>query len=525
MNICVMGPLAGLLLCATACGQHDPQRNAVRHIATGKWDQANRELANADPQDSETHFVRMLGSLANEETGAAVEHARAALAAGLPFGRLMAGPREMLRPLYATDAFREWARQNAAPRLLHGPMLGAVTSRDASFWVRTARAAGVQIRVFGDEREPPVAVSQGVSTTPASDFTAVARVRGLHPATDYHYGVWIDGKRVAADNTHFQTFPAEGEAATFGVAFGGGAGFVPQWESMWDTIGKTDPVALLMLGDNVYIDDPTHALTGRYCYYRRQSRPEWRRLVAATSVYAIYDDHDFGTNDCVPGPEVEKPAWKRSVWEHFRRNWVNPSYGGGDRQPGCWHDFYIADVHFILLDGRYYRSRQGVPSMLGPVQKAWLKETLKASRGTFKVIASPVPWTENIKPGSRDPWDGFTAEREEIFSFLEDHRIEGVFLIAADRHRTDLRVTSRPAGYDLYEFESSRLTNRHTHAVVKTPGLIWGYNKTCSFGLMQFDTTRADPQVNLTAVAIDGRRVHTHTLSRSQLTAPAARQK
>ena len=214
--------------------------------------------------------------------------------------------------------------------------------------------------------------------------------------------------------------------------------------------------------------------------------------------------------------------WKRKVWDDFRRNWVNPSYGGGARQPGCWHDFYIGDVHFVLLDGRYYRSRQGVPSMLGAVQKAWLKRTLKASRGTFKVLASPVPWTADVKPGSRDPWDGFAAEREEVFSFLEDHRIEGVFLIAADRHRTDLRVTSRPAGYDLYEFESSRLTNRHTHAVVKTPGLIWGYNKTCSFGLMRFDTTLPDPQVTFTAINIDGRRVHTHKLLRSQLNSPAA---
>ena len=66
---------------------------------------------------------------------------------------------------------------------------------------------------------------------------------------------------------------------------------------MWTTIDKRNVSALLLLGDNVYIDDPEHQLTQRYCYYRRQSRPEWKQLVGSTSVYSIYDDHDFGTND------------------------------------------------------------------------------------------------------------------------------------------------------------------------------------------------------------------------------------
>jgi alkaline phosphatase D len=152
------------------------------------------------------------------------------------------------------------------------------------------------------------------------------------------------------------------------------------------------------------------------------------------------------------------------------------------------------------------------------VQKKWLLETLANSRGTFKVLASPVPWTVGVKPGSKDTWDGYEAEREQIFSFLEAKRINGVLLIAADRHRTDLRVTPRPGGYDLYEFESSKLTNRHTHQVIETPGLVWGYNKTCSFALMRFDTTAADPTVTFEAITIDQEKVHSHKLKLSELT-------
>ena len=150
----------------------------------------------------------------------------------------------------------------------------------------------------------------------------------------------------------------------------------------------------------------------------------------------------------------------------------------------------------------------------------WLKRTLKASRGTFTIIASPVPWSPGVKPGSRDTWDGFAQEREEIFRFIETERINGVILVSADRHRTDLRVTKRESGYDLYELESSKLTNRHTHKVVQTPGLIWGYNKTCSFAVMEFDTKAKDPQVRFEAVTIDGEKVHDHVLKMSQLIHP-----
>ncbi len=501
-----------LLACSLAPAlhaQHDPQRNATQAIAVGNFRKVAKELANADPADPETRFVQMMAALKQDDLPTAEREARAALDAGLPWSRLVAGPRDLMAPLYASPTFQGWAEAEGEVTLLHGPMVGAVTDTRASFWVRTAKPASVQIKI--DDR-----LSDPVKTSTATDFTGVVVVKGLEPATRYAYQVWIDDAPVLAQNTSFTTFPRRGTGARFAVAFGGGAGYVPKWERMWDTIRATQPAALLMLGDNVYIDQPTQALCQQYCYYRRQARPEWRRLTASTATFAIYDDHDFGTNDCIPGPKVDFPPWKRTVWNRFRENWVNPAYGGGPERPGCWFDFVIGDVHFILLDGRYYRDRR-TGSMLGPEQKAWLLETLQESSATFKVLASPVPWTAGVKPGSKDTWDGYPGEREEIFSFVEKQKIDGLFLIAADRHRTDLRKTERPGGYDLYEFESSRLTNRHTHGVVKTPGLIWGYNKTCSFGLMRFDTTREDARVTFECVTIDGDVIHRHELRASAL--------
>ncbi|MFT5467314.1 MAG: alkaline phosphatase D [Verrucomicrobiales bacterium] len=502
--------LTSLFFASIAFGQHDAERNATQAIALGDLEKAEQLLAKSQPDYvAEVEFVRMMIDLKAGETAAAAAHARTALERGLSFDRFLAGPRELLEPFHGTDEFKAIAAEHEGSALLHGPMLGSVTGSSASFWVRTAGASTVKINTSGG-------VSEAVKTSAVSDYTAVLQVNGLEPGTEYTYEVEIDGEIVPAESDSFSTFPEQGQPAKFKVAFGGGAGFVPKWEYMWDTIGKFEPDALLMLGDNVYIDQPQHTLCQYYCYYRRQARPEWRKLTGTTSVYAIYDDHDFGTNDCVPGPEIDTPVWKREVWNIFRQNWVNPAYGGGEEQPGCWQDFQIGDVHFILVDGRFYRDRKG-KTMLGPVQKAWLKETLKNSKGTFKVIASPVPWTEGIKPGSKDPWDGYPEEREEIFSFIEESQIEGVFLIAADRHRTDLRTTKRENGYDLYEFESSRLTNRHTHGVIKTPGLIWGYKDTCSFALMKFDTTAETPEVTFECITIDGEILHTYTLGLDKL--------
>lgn len=502
---------------AVAQAQHDPHRNAVRHVAAGEFAKAEKELKKAQVDDPETQFVLMLNALGKDEVEAAVGHAKKALDAGLPFERLVAGPRKELSSLYKTSEFAEWSETYKPSGLIHGPMVGSITHDSARFWVRTASSAFVQIHLF-DESGKRVGASNDDLADAQNDFTTFTRAFNLKPSTTYHYEVLLNGESVSKERHQFTTHPESNKPGEFRVVFGGGAGFVPKWEYMWDTILKEKPNALLMLGDNVYIDDPTKYLTQHYCYYRRQSRPEWRRLISATSVYSIWDDHDFGTNDCVPGAEIESPKWKRTVWEKFRQNWVNPSYGGSYDQPGCWYDFMIADVHFIMLDGRYYRSREGTPTMLGPVQKEWFLKKLKTSPGRFKVLVSPVPWTVGIKPGSKDPWDGFPEEREEIFSFIEDNKIEGVFLVAADRHRSDLRVTERPNGYGLYEFESSRLTNRHTHGVVETPGLIWGYNKTCSFGLMSFNTTKSDPAVQFEVVTIDGEHILSHELKLSQLT-------
>ncbi|HQO33177.1 MAG TPA: alkaline phosphatase, partial [bacterium] len=106
----------------------------------------------------------------------------------------------------------------------------------------------------------------------------------------------------------------------------------------------------------------------------------------------------------------------------------------------------------------------------------------------------------------------------EIFSFLEKNRIDGVILLSADRHRSDAWRIERPNGYRFYDFESSKLTNIHTHALI--PGALFGYNDKCSFGLLTFDTTKEDPEVSYEILSIDDELIHKITLKRSQISHP-----
>lgn len=440
-----------------------------------------------------------------------------ALAAGLPFDRFVAGPRDLLKPLTDTDEFEKLAAQQGNP-LIHGPMLGCVTDRSAKFWVRTAEEVSVQV-VVGTSADLSGAIkSASVFTEAGRDYTAVASVEVLKPNTRYYYDVLLDGKSaLPRPLPAFSTFPTAGDKARFEVGFGGGAGYTPKHEHMWNTIASHHLLAFLLLGDNVYIDNPTRPDVQHYTYYRRQSRPEYRRFAESTAIFAIWDDHDFCANDGRGGPEIRTPDWKVPVWKVFKNNWNNPAYGGGERQPGCWFKFSIGDVDFFMLDGRYYRTKPKgkTPSMLGPVQKKWLLKELRHSQATFKVLASPVPWVFEAKGHSLDTWNGYRNERNEIFATLEKNKIEGVILISADRHRSDLWRIDRPKAYPLYEFESSRLTNIHTHAPVK--GSLFSYNRKCSFGVLDFDTEAADPRVSYKIYNIDNKLIHTVELKKSQL--------
>ncbi len=530
--IVLVGILAGILAATGFCPAAPPKpkvasrqykrvhQAALTQILGGNAAGAVKQLKNylaKDAGDAESYYMLAQAYVRQADPEAALDALRRAIRLGLPPGRFVSGADSPFAALRNKNRYQQLL-DLYGHRIVHGPLLGCVTGRSVKIWLRTAQPAEVRVSYEKVDKNPAAAgETSPVLTRKETDHTAVLSVDELQPQTTYRYWVTVNGQRAHVEPFRFRTAAVKGVGSKFKIAFGGGAGYVPPNERVWDTIAEQKPDVLLLLGDNVYSDDPKTPQMQRYCYYRRQSRPEFQRLTANTPVYSIWDDHDFGTNDCWGGPDIDDPKWKRPVWNIFRNNWNNPAYGGGKQQPGCWYDFYIGDVHFIMLDGRYYRTnpKSDAPSMLGPAQKKWLLQTVNKSTATFKVHASPVPWTFNAKGDSRDTWNGYRAERKEIFDFLTKNEIGGVILISADRHRSDLWKIDRPNDYALYEMNSSRLTNQHVHPTMEKA--LFSYNEKQSFGIVQFDTTADDPTVTYRIITIDGEQVHAFSLNLSKL--------
>ncbi|NND06879.1 MAG: alkaline phosphatase family protein [Saprospiraceae bacterium] len=489
-------------------------RNALHRLLQGQTDtvvQYFHQYLDSFPGDLESHYGLAAAYSQRGFFYKALKNVKRAVRLGMPLERFVAGPSALLEPLTSRNSFKSYYYKHGKP-LVHGPMQTNFTDGSAAFWVRTDQGREVQIVIDGG-----YAVS--VETKAENDFSGVIKIADLQPDRSYMYEVRIDNEVLHMDS--FRTFPVAGQKAAFTLGFGGGAGYTPQFERMWDTINTHDLTAFIQMGDNIYHDTPKEVEIQRYCYYRRQSRPEYRRMVSSTPIYAIWDDHDFGDNDCYGGADPNFPVWKQDVWRVFKEQWNNPYYGGGEDDPGCYFDFGIADVDFFMLDCRYYRTNVHddfkPDSMLGAVQTSWLRDRLLSSTATFKVIATSVPISQGTKGGKAglDTWDGFAEEREALFSFIEENSINGVFFVAADRHRSDIWKTERATGYPFYEFMSSRLTNIHTHPV--PAAAIFGYNDKPSFGLLSFDTQQIDPTVTYKIYSIDNEEIYGHTIYWSEL--------
>lgn len=478
-----------------------------------------------NPNAMEARFNLVAAYCALGRLGDAARAMKAAIDAGLPLERFMAGPRRILAPLYETELFRR-ALAERGSILVHGPLLGDVVQGRARFWIRTFGEASFQVVLSRNVDFAAALESPPARTTLAADCTGVATVSRLEPDSIYHYTLVIEGKAEPhRPEWRFRTPPAKASSRPVRIAFGGCGGYVPRNERMWDLLAGKRLDAFIFLGDNVYIDVPGEAgPVHDYTYYRRQSRPEFRRLAAGTPIYAIWDDHDCAIDDVFFGPYVDRPVWKPSMWRLFRNNWNNPAYGDPPDRPGCWFQFTVADVDLFMLDCRYYRENflAERPSMLGPVQKRWLFDALRRSRAPFKLIASSVPWALDAKGygsdgGPDDTWYGYQEERQEIFDFLARNRIEGVLLLSSDRHRSDVRINRRMGAYDLYEFESGRLTNNGTHP--HAGNALFSYNDQCSFGLLAVDTTPGEANARFSVVNIDDQEVYAITVKAGDLQA------
>jgi alkaline phosphatase D len=401
-----------------------------------------------------------------------------------------------------------------SPRLMQGPMVGAVTDTTIPIWVRASGPFPCAIQYdtvwpFVDAQR-----TETIQATKENDYCTVLSLEGLEPATTYFYRVLVNDEGAKNLNSlpafEVKTALPADRPTSFRVCFGS----CPQYRTdpiqpIWDAVEGLEPDLFFWLGDNIYGDALDPDILAEE-YRRQRDVVKLVPLLRTIPQLAIWDDHDFGLND----HDRTHPG-KEGALRMFKRYWPNPSYGLSDT-PGVFFKYDYGGVDFFFLDVRYHRDPNDTPdgpekTHLGKEQLQWLKDRLKESRAVFKVLIAGGEWAKPYTPG-RDSWASFHHERNHLFDFIRDKKIGGVILLAGNSHVGELNCSpqSEQGGYDLYELVSSPLAqepgvyNILSDAEVRIRQV---YAKTSNAGILDFNLAAEDPSVRINLIDIYGRLV------------------
>src|SRR5262245_10001088 len=211
-------------------------------------------------------------------------------------------------------------------------------------------------------------------------------------------------------------------------------------QPIWDAIVATKPELFLFLGNSIYADtDSVEVLKAKYA--QLAAVPGYQKLIQTCPlVYAVWDDHDYGTPDA--GADFpNKAASQKAFLEFFREAAESPRR----KREGMYVALQFGPegrrVQIILLDTRYFRgplkrSASGfVPNtdpaatILGEKQWQWLEEQLRLP-ADVRLICSSIQVVAEDHPFEK--WMNFPAERERLFKLLRDTKAGGVVILGGN---------------------------------------------------------------------------------------------
>ncbi|UUN26369.1 alkaline phosphatase [Streptomyces sp. FIT100] len=404
------------------------------------------------------------------------------------------------------------AAEQAAPVFLHGVASGDPLPDGVLLWTRVTPVPDavpgsgkgpdteVSWEVAEDKGFTSVVASGRTTATAASDHTVKADVRGLRPATAYHFRFTAGTAVSPAGRT--RTAPAA-DAAAPGVRFG--VVSCANWEAGYFSAyrhlaARTDLDAVLHLGDYIYEygsggypaeenvirqHEPRHEITTLADYRLRHATyktdADLQALHAAHPVVAIWDDHEIandawsgGAENHTPGAEGDYAA-RAAVAKQAYFEWMPVRASTEGTVYRRLRFGKLADLH--LLDLRSFRSQQASVgsgtvddperTITGRAQLDWLKSGLASSDAAWKLVGtsvmiSPVAFgsvpAHLLEPIAEllglpaegiavnvDQWDGYTDDRRELLKHLTDRGIRNTVFLTGDIHMAwanDVPVTA-----------------------------------------------------------------------------------
>jgi alkaline phosphatase D len=407
--------------------------------------------------------------------------------------------------------------------LQSGPMVGYCEMKEAVIWLQTTHKATVRIEYFALDNPKVLLVSENYSTSKEVGYTYHIVLDGLQPGKKYNYSVFIDTKKVILPyETTFSSkklWQWREDAPDFSVAFGScnyvnepevdrpGKGYGSGFE-IFESIAKKNPDIMIWGGDNMYLREADWDSKSGIYYRSTHTRAikEIQPLLAKTQNFAIWDDHDYGTNDS------DRSFYNKYVTQKaFKDFWANKTYGiDASQNEGTFSTFNWGDAQFFLLDDRFFRSPNdritGDQTMLGKAQLEWLIDALSASIASFKIIViggqviNDTPVSEN--------YGHYPEEKAKLFSEILDNKIKGVLFLTGDRHFAELSKLNRADTYPIYDWTVSPFTS----------GVVIGKSKetlnpnreegsaffTHNFGIVSFSGNKENRQIKLSLFDTNG---------------------
>jgi alkaline phosphatase D len=198
----------------------------------------------------------------------------------------------------------------------------------------------------------------------------------------------------------------------------------------------------LLLGDTSYNDGAHDLASFRERWRATLSKPGYPELLSSTHVVATWDDHEIHDNwepDRTPVDVVR--AARQAFLEHV------PLRAQGRGRANIWRSLRwgrTAEVFMLDLRSEHFPDAN---QLISPTQMDFLKTGLKTSNAVFKIIGNPVPISsvQGVagRVSLRDRWGGYPSQREEILSFIDHNRIQGVLWVSGDVHHAAVGRVSR----------------------------------------------------------------------------------
>lgn len=357
---------------------------------------------------------------------------------------------------------------NDTPMISHGPMLGAVSEHTANIWVRTTMPAEINY-TLSEVDTVSGELTQKVHTTSESDNTYTFRFHNLKKETKYRYAVHVGkSKEQATFTTLGSSLREKTIRIVYGYGYKHGENKRKPGTSVFMDMASRKADLTLFLGDFPYTATGAKEEV-RNGHKRLRNVVGFRQLTSSTPTYGIYDDHDFGPNNC---DGTHKNA--DEALTAFKEYWPNPSYGL-PYDKGIYSSFVVGDIEFFLLDGRY-SARKSQKTMLGQIQYRWLCTGLKKSRSRYKVLVSGTQFSR-VKS---DSWAGknYADERKRLFTFIVKNGITGIIGISGDVHRSDVHKLPLGDKRFFYDFTPGALARQQRMPPKLKPAtLIHSYGK------------------------------------------------